>query len=236
MPTNSWNNADVKKYYSENRCEIKDLYKSEKYFLEKIIEKKISILDVGCACGGFYNIFRQMTGNDFNYTGIDISEVLIKEAQKRYPGADFRLSAAAGKLDFPDNSYDLVFSSGLFHLCDEWETLYREAYRVSKSKVLIDFRLTGKDKQIGEFAVDFYGNSPDNIIRYTVLNKTELMKWLLELKPRPARISAYGYMAPPSKMARLDLPEVCMAFFLVEKGFDNSSSETILNLELPLQF
>ena len=46
----NWRSESVKKFYSENRSEPSQLYKSEKFFLEKINLYKKSVLDIGCAC------------------------------------------------------------------------------------------------------------------------------------------------------------------------------------------
>lgn len=233
LNVNNWKSESVKKFYSENRSDLSQLYKSERHFLEKIELKNSSVLDIGCACGGFYNIFKQLADNVI-YTGIDVSSTLIDEAKKSYPDASFYV-ASGEKIAFGDNIYDLVYSSGVFHLIeDSWKELYREAYRVSRKKILIDFRLTDKESRRGKIFLDFYGSGEKNYAVYTVLNVFELFDFWHSLDPKPSRISAYGYMHKPSHMSSVGLDEVCMAFFLVEKGGGNNI-KTEYNIELPFE-
>ncbi len=233
MDVNNWKSESVKKFYSENRSDLSQLYKSERYFLEKIELKNSSVLDIGCACGGFYNIFKQLAGVVV-YTGIDVSSTLIEEAKRSYPDAAFYV-AGGEKIGFGDNAFDLVYSSGVFHLIeDSWKGLYREAYRVSRNKILIDFRLTDKESTRGKIFLDFYGSGEKNYAVYTILNVFELFDFLNSLDPLPARISAYGYMHKPSHMSSVEPDEVCMAFFLVEKG-GGGNTKTEYNIELPFK-
>jgi len=227
----NWCSESVKKFYSENRSDPSRLYKSEKFFLEKINLRKRSILDIGCACGGFYNIFKKLY-HEINYTGIDVSPELVEAAKVTYPEADFQVSTP-GRLEFESDKFDMVYSSGVFHLIEsEWKNLFREAYRVSKDKVLIDFRVTIKKECVGRIQLDFYGAGEKNYAVYTVLNIFDLMDYFHALSPKPLKISAYGYMNKPSPMADIKIDEICMAFFLIEKG-SGKNSKTAYNIELP---
>jgi SAM-dependent methyltransferase len=227
----NWQNESVKKFYLENRSSPSQLYSSEKYFFDKIDLRNKSILDIGCACGGFYNIFKVLYEN-INYTGVDISPELIFEAGRLYPEASFCVSAGE-KLGFENESFDLVFSTGVFHLIEDgWRDLYREAYRTAREKVLIDFRITDKESRRGRIKLDFYGAGEKNYALYTVLNIFELFDFLNALKPKPFKISAYGYNHKPSAMADINIDDICMAFFLVEKGGLNNK-KTGYSIGLP---
>lgn len=63
-------------------------------------------LDVGCGEGRFSRMLR---ADGIQTIGIDPTELLIQEAQRRDPEGDYRL-AAAEELPFPDGSFDLVVS------------------------------------------------------------------------------------------------------------------------------
>lgn len=232
IKANNWDNESVKKFYSENRSETSQLYKSEKYFLDKIDLSNISILDIGCACGGFFNIFREMAPS-IKYTGVDISKNLIDGAKLLHPEAEFHVSEK-DRLDFPPSSFDLVFSSGVFHMTDKWKELYREAYRVSKELVLIDFRLTESAGVHGKIALDFFGQNCENYADYIVLNEKELFDAVSSLNPAPESVEAYGYMNAPSKMSDIKLKEICMAFLMVKKG-GAGNKKTIYSLDLPFE-
>src|SRR3989338_395855 len=66
------------------------------------------VLDVGCGYGRYSEILGD------NYTGIDLEKDAIETCQKKYPGKTF-LEMDATKLDFPDDSFDLVISTIMFH-------------------------------------------------------------------------------------------------------------------------
>jgi len=173
-----------------------------------------------------------MLYHEIDYTGIDISSELIAKAKVAYPEASFQVSKP-GRLDFAPDTFDMVYSSGIFHLIeDEWQNLFREAYKVSKDKVLIDFRLSEQKECRGRISLDFYGTGEKNFAVYTVLNVFDLMDYLHTLSPKPRKISVYGYMNKPSPMADIKIDEICMAFFLIEKGYENNN-KTSYNIQLP---
>jgi len=78
-----------------------------------------SILDVGCGFGDLYP-FLLARFHDFVYTGIDISEIIINAARKKFPDVDFRVHDLLE--DDLGRSYDYVLLSGTFNpkLNDNW--------------------------------------------------------------------------------------------------------------------
>lgn len=69
-----------------------------------------NVLDVGCGLGDYCEWLKKQFGN-VTYHGIDITEAMINEAQRRFPEVEF-LIASVDKL--PDVSFDYVFASGIF--------------------------------------------------------------------------------------------------------------------------
>ena len=55
---NIWNDTEAQKFFSFERKKAKDLYLGEKLFLSKILFENCTILDIGCAQGGFYKILK----------------------------------------------------------------------------------------------------------------------------------------------------------------------------------
>jgi len=74
------------------------------------IKSNESVLDLGCGNGRYY----EYMAPGVKYTGIDFSEKLIELAKKRYPQASFSVGDVL-KLNFPDNSFDKVFSIAVLH-------------------------------------------------------------------------------------------------------------------------
>jgi len=73
-----------------------------------------SILDFGCGMGDFYGYLEKYTKADLSkYVGIDINNILLQEARKRYPNANFLIRDIL-KNPFSENSFDFVLSSGAF--------------------------------------------------------------------------------------------------------------------------
>jgi len=93
------------------------------------------VLDIGCGIGGPAFVLASKYGA--HVTGIDIEPQLIEQAQIR---ADrLGLSASCnfvkvepGPLSFPDNSFDVVFSSGVIMTIDNKEEVFADALRVLK--------------------------------------------------------------------------------------------------------
>ena len=80
-----WGKKNVVDFYSLNRNKLKDLYDSEKKPLSKIIKKKVtSVVDYGCAVGGFYEILSSFFKKKFLYHGLDTENNVIIAAKKKY--------------------------------------------------------------------------------------------------------------------------------------------------------
>lgn len=73
------------------------------------------LLDVGCGLGSL-NGFLRDRGITCRYTGVDILETMVLEAAKRYPYGRYLQGDVFTTDIFPDKSFDVVFSSGIFNL------------------------------------------------------------------------------------------------------------------------
>jgi len=92
--------------------------------------KNLRVLEVGCGLGTDGAQFAK-AGAD--YTGIDLTQAAVDLARRRFelfnlPGT-FRI-ADAEKLDFPDNSFDIVYSHGVLHHTPDTPGAIREVHRV----------------------------------------------------------------------------------------------------------
>ena len=92
----------------------------------------LKVLEIGCGLGTDGAQFAK-AGAD--YTGIDLTEASIELARQRFglfglPG-EFRVGDAE-KLDFADESFDLVFSHGVLHHTPDIKSALREIHRVLK--------------------------------------------------------------------------------------------------------
>jgi SAM-dependent methyltransferase len=94
--------------------------------------KDLRVLEIGCGLGTDGAQFA-LAGAD--YTGVDLTEAAIALARRRFelfelPGK-FR-TADAENLDFPDESFDLVYSHGVLHHTPDTVRAVGEVHRVLK--------------------------------------------------------------------------------------------------------
>jgi ubiquinone/menaquinone biosynthesis C-methylase UbiE len=90
----------------------------------------LRVLEVGCGLG---TDGAQYARAGADYTGVDLTEAAIELARRRFelfdlPGT-FR-TADAESLDFPSESFDLVYSHGVLHHTPDTQAAVREVHRV----------------------------------------------------------------------------------------------------------
>ena len=93
----------------------------------------LRVLEIGCGMG---TDGAQFAAAGADYTGIDLTEAAIDLARKRFAASglkgEFRV-ADAEKLDFADESFDVVYSHGVLHHTPDTEGAIREIHRVLKT-------------------------------------------------------------------------------------------------------
>ena len=92
----------------------------------------LRVLEIGCGMGTDGAQFAK-AGAD--YTGIDLTDAAVELARRRFQVSglkgEFRV-ADAERLDFPNESFDLVYSHGVLHHTPDIEAAVREIHRVLK--------------------------------------------------------------------------------------------------------
>ena len=93
-------------------------------------------LEVGCNVGGNLRWLAELLGPE-KVAGVDVNERALDAARKRVPGADLRMASAL-ELPFEDESFDLVFTTGvLIHQAPEdLPAVMGEIVRCSRRYVL----------------------------------------------------------------------------------------------------
>lgn len=89
--------------------------------------KGLDVISIGCGSGVDTRWLADHGAK--KVVGIDISEGLIAIAQKENPDIEFH-EMDMEKLDFPDESFDLAYSSLAIHYVSDWTKPLKEAYRV----------------------------------------------------------------------------------------------------------
>ena len=92
--------------------------------------KNLRVLEVGCGLGTDGAQFAK-AGAD--YTGIDLTQAAVDLTRRRFELSNlhgtFRVGDAE-RLDFPDNSFDIVYSHGVLHHTPDTPGAIREVHRV----------------------------------------------------------------------------------------------------------
>ena len=114
---------------------------SEKKPLSFIEKKKVkSILDYGCAVGGFYKIFQQYFNKGIYYHGLDTEKNVIAAAKKKFrkSGRVKFSKIKKGKLKEKNNKYTLSFCTGVLNHNNDYKKIIGELIRVSSKYIFID--------------------------------------------------------------------------------------------------
>lgn len=95
-----------------------------------------SVLDIGCGAGVDAMIASIMVGPTGSVVGIDVSSEMLARARKNLSLTELDNVAfwkgSAEDLPFPDRSFDVVISSGVFNLIADKAKAVEEVFRVMK--------------------------------------------------------------------------------------------------------
>lgn len=235
---NSWSQENAVRYYSSHRNSVTDTYESERFFLSKYIRPGSSVLDIGCATGGFIHVFLEYEPT-ISYTGVDISPEMISRARELHPGIHFEV-ADGNRLPFADKSFSIVFISGALHMAPNWREILAEAWRVTKDFFIFDVRLREKPPVIEDSTISYekiaFSGAWDGktIVPYIIVDVRSFLRELEQLRPAPAYRQFHGYFHPVSEMTVAPEKEVCMTMCCLIKGAREGVSDLWdIPLEVP---
>lgn len=224
----AWSLANSVGFYVNKRNQAKDLYRSEAAMLLPVVPHINSVLDVGCAAGGFADIFKELNPR-VAYTGIDSSEGMVEKARQLRPGVQFR-HYAGGRLPFADNSFDLVLCTGVLNHNPDYLDMIADFVRVTKRFAVIDLpRLV-----TGPYSFDinqsnmvlkrrFPGadqvNPEETRVPYVLANVSEAFRGIAtSLRENLASIACMGYNGKTDTSVIIPYGEVIFTVVLLVKG------------------
>jgi len=210
----AWSSPESLEYYRRRRQGVEDLYPSERFFLPDVVRQSASMLDVGCAAGGFSAIVKRFNPG-IRYVGVDVTPEFVEAARVDHPDSEFVVGDGV-HFATPPGSFDLVHASGVLHLNQHFGEIIRAMWRQTTRYLLCDLRLTLAKSEIGQMVSPFDESQPVSL-PYIVLKVDEAVDVFKALDPKPASIRVKGYPQRASGAARLDNPDIVMAFFLIEK-------------------
>ncbi len=240
----AWSSERVIDFYARERHRSDELYDSERAVLVPALERAASVLDVGCAAGGFSEVLQSLRPG-IRYVGVDVAPEMIAEARRRYPAVRFEVSEGS-RLDFPDGSFDLVLCTGVLLHNPDYPGLLRELYRVAASGCVVDlprlvtvpytFDLASSHMALQRRFAAGPAQGPGtlgSVVPYVLAQAQPMFELLLEqLRPRPRAIAAVGYFGNPHDAAVLPVRPVCFCVVHLAKG-DRAVRRTKLLLDLP---
>ena len=95
-----------------------------------------SVLDIGCGVGVDSLIAGLIVGPTGKVVGIDLTPEMVNRAKENLQETDLKqvqFQVLSGeKLDFEDNSFDVVISNGVFNLIPNKLQILKEVFRVLK--------------------------------------------------------------------------------------------------------
>lgn len=119
------------------------------------------VLDIGCGAGVDTIIAAMMAGPEGNVIGIDMVPEMLERANKNLRevsmgNVSFQ-QASAERLPFPDESFEVVISNGVFNLIPDKRKALSEVFRVLKSQgrfMIADQVLVGPLNQDNKARID----------------------------------------------------------------------------------
>jgi 2-polyprenyl-3-methyl-5-hydroxy-6-metoxy-1,4-benzoquinol methylase len=218
----SWNQSSVVSFFDKNRSRTADIYPSEWFFLKDQLQEDMSILDIGCAQGGFAGMIAEHL-ECFRYTGVDISEEMIAKAKVKYPQHNFHI---VKENDYSNvkGIYDVSIVLGILHLHESWRDTIQVAWNHTKSSLILDLREvfdeTIEDKNKSYFTMDINGSNQDyfEVLPYNLINSGEALEIINSICTGAEKISFYGYSQDPAKTAFTPNKKIFASVYLVQKA------------------
>jgi putative methyltransferase (TIGR04325 family) len=106
--------------------------------LERSGLSRADLLDFGCGAGGYRDLLVEFPGTSaWKYSGVDVNRGLIESCRKKFPDSRFEVIAQDGMLPFVNDSFDVIFASGVFQYMKRPDKLLEEFHRVTRGWVLL---------------------------------------------------------------------------------------------------
>jgi SAM-dependent methyltransferase len=209
-------------FFDTERSTTAQVYASEWFFLKDLLTEGMSVLDVGCAQGGFAQVLGEHLTH-FSYTGIDINPQMIDRARQRNPGHSFHCVSETDWGPLAGRRFDLVLVLGILHLHETWRDTIARAWSHTGRTLLMDLReyegATIEDKAVSSFRMDFGADQAGASVTlpYVVVNAAEALATVRRCTQGASRLRHYGYLHPISKAASSPVGDVMANVWCVDR-------------------
>jgi SAM-dependent methyltransferase len=218
---NAWGLPGVLNYFSVNRRTSSDVYPSEWFFLKDRLKDGISVLDIGCAQGGFADILSEQLSS-FSYTGLDVNPEMVKAARARHPSYAFHEVREGDFSVLGEARFDLVLVLGILHVHEGWRDTIVGAWRHTAQTLVFDLRHvdgpTVEDRDRSYLRMNL-GHEQDVDVRvpYILVNAAEAQKTVAGTCAGARTLAQYGYRHPVSGFAVTPVDHVMAVTWCAER-------------------
>lgn len=219
----AWSLPGVLGFFDSARATTAQVYRSEWIFLRELLREGMSVLDVGCAQGGFAAVLAEHL-SDFRYTGVDVSAAMVERARFRHPDHRFLQVPEADLSALDGETFDLVLVLGILHLHEKWRDTLAAAWTKTAGALVLDLReheaASIEDKTVSSFRMDFGVADADHAavtLPYIILNSADALATLRHMTPDRTRLSHFGYLTPVSGSASAPVDQVMANVWCVER-------------------
>ena len=219
----AWGLSRVIAFFENRRDTTAEVYESEYVFLKRAMSDGISVLDIGCAQGGFAGVLAEHVSG-FSYTGIDINSEMIGRARARFPEHTFHHVVESDLSVLNGTTFDLVLVLGILHLHESWRDTIAAAWQHCRGTLILDLRETWQDgiedKSLSSFRMDFNGGGSEHStsrLPYNVINSGLAMAEIVRLCPGARLIRQHGYTQAPSAAADTPFERVIAKAYSIER-------------------
>jgi precorrin-6B methylase 2 len=229
------------RYFAQNRVTWQQFYESERVIIDQLhLDRRHTILDVGCGCGGLGMALRDQYGVG-NYTGVEINQLAANAGRMMNPEAHI---LCGDILDLSQNTlrekrFNVVFSLS----CVDWNIRFHDMLAAAWNHVLPEgylvatFRLTVEegcnDIERSYQYINYDGDLEGERASYVVLNAKMLIRQLESFDP--SEIISYGYWGTPSSTAVTPYERLCFAAFAIRKRKPGDRGTLRSQLDLPVE-
>lgn len=168
----------------------------EEFFNRLKVEPEEKLLDYGCGFGRLYPICRQRLKNE-NYYGIDVSEVSLEHAGKKYPELQIGknlIEFDGENIPFSNNYFDKIMCFSVFDAVNQ-EKVLSELLRVLKSEGRL--LITGKN-------IKYFKEDEEAFIAEVNARKKEHPNSFTDVAYMGKQLSEYGI-------------EICEAYYFLKR-------------------
>ncbi|MDA9802750.1 class I SAM-dependent methyltransferase [bacterium] len=231
-------------FYRSHRRAFSDLYPSEQAAFEFLApHSKVSILDLGCACGGLgWALFERFGCDD--YTGIEIHAGAAREGNKSVQAfggcvlsGDILQASSVLERRAKPLAHDVVVSLSAVDWNVDVEANVRSAWDLVKvgGHLVVSIRLH-PTLCLNDICESFQPTTPessqaDEIAPYVVISVSEAVNFATSLGA--SRVTVFGKIGEPSATAVTPVDELFSVVAVVEKGL--RSQEPVFDIRSPHQ-